>query len=109
MKRVGKVVNRALTDGRSIAWRDVQGAIQLAVAQHRPHVAAGFLVRDELDELIGVVGARATEPAGCGRGASVVGGDCSVRAVAEAAQQLLQVRGAEVESRVGYGDPVRGE
>src|SRR2546425_10883372 len=39
----------SVNPAKSIGWRYVQGAVQLPIPQHRAHVAARLLVRDELD------------------------------------------------------------
>src|SRR5947208_11257717 len=39
-----------VNQAQSIGWRQVQGAVQLPIAQYRAHVAARLLIRDELDE-----------------------------------------------------------
>src|SRR2546426_6827904 len=52
----------AVTRAPSIAWTCVQGAVEVAVTQHRACVAAGLLIRDQLDEGIGVRARRACDP-----------------------------------------------
>src|SRR6266542_6224466 len=102
----GAAAGAAVTALDSIRWGHVQGTVQLPVAEHRANVAAGFLEGDELEELVGVVGAGTLEPAHDGRHPSVVRGHCGIHASAEAAQQLRQVRRAEVEVQVRDRDPL---
>src|SRR5260370_34870581 len=79
----------------------VQGAIQLAIAQHGADIAARLRARHELGELVGSVGPRPSEPAAYGRAARVVGGRRHLHAPAEAPQQLGEVRGAEMQVVIG--------
>src|SRR6202165_5997056 len=90
--------------GRGCFGSPVQRAVQLAIAQDAAYVTARFGIRNQLDEAIGIAGGGAPEAAAPARRACVVGRDCSVDA-SEPLEQLREVRGAEVEVQVGYGDP----
>src|SRR6266513_3803073 len=83
--RSGRIlVKEPLTAYPSIVWARVQGAIQLAVAQHGARVAARLLVGDELEKRVRIVTARPTQPAQHRRHARVVRRDCGLHAPAEA-------------------------
>src|SRR2546425_11092332 len=77
VKRGADPAAAALSGGPSIVWGGggVQGPVQLAVTQHRAHVAASLRIWDQLDEPVGVVGTRPRQPARDRDGAGVVCGD----------------------------------
>src|SRR5437899_580184 len=100
MRRAMEVVKEGITALVSIGCGGVQRAIQLPVAEYRAHVSARLLEGNQLEELIGVVGARAREPPRDRRDAGVVRRHGDLGAAGEAAQQLREVCRAEVQVQI---------